>query len=115
MKKLSSTELLSRLVAFDTTSRRSNLQLIEWVANYLTDLGIGVSLTSNDESDKANLFATIGPKEEGGICLHGHTDVVPVDGQPWTTDPFCLTERSGLLFGLGLLFGYPAAERATFL
>ena len=99
--KLSSTELLSKLVAFDTTSHRSNLHLIEWVANYLADLGIDAHLTRNDAGDKANLFATIGPQDEGGVCLHGHTDVVPVEGQPWTTDPFRLTERDGLLFGRG--------------
>src|SRR5687768_13260595 len=99
--KLSSTELLSRLVAFDTTSHRSNLPLIEWVANYLTDLGLDVHLTSNDACDKANLFATVGPADEGGVCLHGHTDVVPVEGQPWTSDPFQLTQREGRLHGRG--------------
>ena len=99
--KLSSTALLSWLVAFDTTSHRSNLPLIEWVANYLADLGVPVHLTRNDAGDKANLFATIGPQDEGGVCLHGHTDVVPVEGQPWKTDPFVLTEREGLFFGRG--------------
>lgn len=97
----SSIDLLSTLVAFDTTSHRSNLQLIQWVANYLMDLGVGVHLTGDDAGGKANLFATIGPADQGGICLHGHTDVVPVDGQPWTTDPFRLTERGGMLFGRG--------------
>src|SRR4051812_8069775 len=99
--KLSSTRLLARLVAFDTTSHRSNLPLIDWVANYLSDLGVQAHLTHNADSSKANLFATIGPPDDGGVCLHGHTDVVPVEGQPWQTDPFRLTERDGLLFGRG--------------
>ena len=98
---LSSTELLARLVAFDTTSQRSNLPLIEWVADYLSGLGVKPHLNHNAEGSKANLFATIGPEGEGGVCLHGHTDVVPVEGQPWQTDPFLLTERDGLLFGRG--------------
>jgi acetylornithine deacetylase len=97
----SSTEMLARLVAFDTTSHRSNLPLIEWVANYLSDLGVRPRLFHNVDCSKANLFATVGPGEEGGVCLHGHTDVVPVEGQPWQTDPFRLTERDGLLFGRG--------------
>jgi len=99
--ELSSTELLARLVAFDTTSHRSNLPLVEWVANYLNDLGVAHQLFHNAERSKANLFATVGPRDAGGVCLHGHTDVVPVEGQPWQTDPFRLTERDGLLFGRG--------------
>jgi acetylornithine deacetylase len=99
--KLSSTELLSTLVAFDTTSRHSNLELIEWVANYLSNLGVLARLIHSPDGGKANLFATIGPVDRGGICLHGHTDVVPVDGQPWLSDPFRLTERAGLWFGRG--------------
>lgn len=98
---LTSTELLARLVAFDTTSHRSNLPLIEWAANYLADLGAKPHLIHDADGSKANLFATIGPSDEGGVCLHGHTDVVPVEGQPWQTDPFRLTERDGLLFGRG--------------
>jgi len=99
--RLSSTELLATLVAFDTTSRHSNLALVEWVANYLSDLGIVPRLIHNADRSKANLFATIGPLEAGGICLHGHTDVVPVDGQSWQSDPFQLSERDGRLFGRG--------------
>lgn len=99
--ELSSTELLARLVAFDTSSHRSNLPLIEWVANYLSDLGVRPLLFHNADCSKANLFATVGPPEDGGVCLHGHTDVVPVEGQPWQTDPFRLTERDGRLFGRG--------------
>jgi len=98
---VSSTELLARLVAFDTTSQRSNLPLIEWVADYLSGLGVKPQLNHNADGSKANLFATVGPEGESGVCLHGHTDVVPVEGQPWQTDPFRLTERDGLLFGRG--------------
>jgi acetylornithine deacetylase len=99
--QLSSTELLARLVAFDTTSHRSNLPLIDWVADYLSGLGVRAELTHDVDGKKANLFATVGPVDEGGVCLHGHTDVVPVEGQLWQTDPFRLTERDGLLFGRG--------------
>lgn len=98
---LSSSELLAHLVAFDTTSHRSNLPLIEWVQCYLSDLGIQSRALFDAGGAKANLFATVGPRDAGGVCLHGHTDVVPVDGQPWQTDPFSLTERDGLLFGRG--------------
>lgn len=96
-----SAQMLANLVAFDTTSSRSNLPLIEWVAVYLEGLGIRPHLTYDAQRAKANLFATIGPQDEGGICLHGHTDVVPVEGQPWKSNPFVLTERDGLLFGRG--------------
>jgi acetylornithine deacetylase len=99
--KPSSIDLLSTLVAFDTTSHRSNLNLIQWVADYLVGLGVMPHLTRNNDGHKANLFATIGPQDERGVCLHGHTDVVPVDGQPWESDPFRLIERDGLLFGRG--------------
>jgi acetylornithine deacetylase len=97
----SSIELLSTLVGFDTTSHRSNLALIHWVADYLVGHGVLPHLTRNNDGHKANLFATIGPQDEPGVCLHGHTDVVPVDGQPWESDPFRLIERDGLLFGRG--------------
>lgn len=82
--------LLERLVGFDTTSRNSNLALIDYIQSYLNGLGIKSSLIRNEAGDKANLFATIGPNVAGGVVLSGHTDVVPVDGQPWTTDPFKL-------------------------
>src|SRR5579864_8081274 len=85
-------EILDRLVAFDTTSARSNLDLIEWVAAYLSRFGIATPRTSVFDG-KANLFATIGPAECGGVILSGHTDVVPVAGQEWRSDPFHLTER----------------------
>lgn len=98
---MSSTSMLAKLVGFDTTSSASNMHLVEWVANYLETHGVRSSLTYNTDKSKANLFATVGAQDEGGICLHGHTDVVPVVGQPWESDPFVLTERQGLLYGRG--------------
>jgi acetylornithine deacetylase len=85
--RINSVEMLARLVAFDTASRNSNLELIQYVQAYLGDHGVASTLVPNDEGTKANLYATIGPQAEGGIVLSGHTDVVPVDGQPWMTDP----------------------------
>ncbi|MGH8798218.1 MAG: acetylornithine deacetylase [Caldimonas sp.] len=93
-------EILDRLVAFDTTSARSNLDLIDWVADYLARYGIGASRSSAFDG-KANLFATIGPTDRGGVVLSGHTDVVPVAGQQWQSDPFRLDERDGRLYGRG--------------
>ncbi|MGH8417901.1 MAG: acetylornithine deacetylase [Pseudomonas sp.] len=97
----SSRELLQTLVGFDTTSRESNLHLIEFARDYLEGFGVTSELVYNEERSKANLFASIGPVELPGIALSGHTDVVPVDGQPWTVPPFKLTERDGKLFGRG--------------
>ncbi|WP_269714896.1 acetylornithine deacetylase [Caulobacter sp. NIBR2454] len=94
-------DLLAKLVAFDTTSRRSNLALIEWVEAYLSGLGVASRRVPNADATKTNLMATIGPNIEGGIILSGHTDVVPVDGQPWSTDPFVLTQKDGRLYGRG--------------
>ncbi|MCJ9429258.1 acetylornithine deacetylase [Kordiimonas sp. A6E486] len=93
--------MLERLVGFDTTSRLSNLALIEFIAAYLKEHGIEAELQKNADGDKANLIATIGPRVEGGVVLSGHTDVVPVEGQDWTSDPFTLTERDGRLYGRG--------------
>jgi len=84
-------ELLAYLVAFDTTSRNSNLDLIAFVRDYLAAFGIESVIVPSEAGDKASLFATIGPAGVGGVCLSGHSDVVPVDGQPWSTDPFTLT------------------------
>lgn len=94
-------DLLAKLVAFDTTSRLSNLALIEWVEAYLSGLGVSARRVPNADGTKTNLMATIGPNIEGGVILSGHTDVVPVDGQPWSSDPFVLTERDGRLYGRG--------------
>jgi acetylornithine deacetylase len=98
----SSIEMLKRLVAFDTTSRNSNLELIQYIRGYLDEFGVRSTLVPNAEGTKANLFATIGPEAEGGVVLSGHTDVVPVDGQPWETDPWTLTEKpDGNLYARG--------------
>ncbi len=85
---ISSVEMIGRLVAFDTTSRESNLALIEFVRDYLDGLRVKSELVYDAERRKANLYATIGPADRGGIMLSGHTDVVPVDGQDWDSDPF---------------------------
>lgn len=99
--KNTSVSILRQLVSFDTTSRNSNLALIEWAADYLNSRGARVQLIHNATRDKANLLGSIGPDREGGVVLSGHTDVVPVDGQEWTSDPFALVERKGLLYGRG--------------
>ena len=101
MTKLNSVDMLERLVAFPTVSRDSNLPLIDWVEDYLGAFGARCRRTWNEAGDKANLYAAIGPEAPGGVVLSGHTDVVPVDGQDWQTDPFELTERDGLLYGRG--------------
>ena len=98
---MNSVGLLRTLVGFDTTSRESNLQLIEFVRDYLAGFDVPCELIYNAERSKANLFASIGPAEQPGIVLSGHTDVVPVDGQPWTVAPFELSEHDGKLFGRG--------------
>jgi acetylornithine deacetylase len=95
------TEQLARLVAFDTTSRDSNLHLIAHVEGLLSGLGVASRRVSNADGTKANLLASIGPDVAGGVVLSGHTDVVPVDGQPWTSDPFTLTPRGDKLYGRG--------------
>lgn len=92
---------LRDLVAFDTTSRESNLPLIDHVEAYLAGLGARCERIPSEDGRKANLHAIIGPEADGGVVLSGHTDVVPVDGQPWSTDPWVLTERDGLLYGRG--------------
>jgi acetylornithine deacetylase len=94
-------DLIRRLVAFDTVSAHSNLELIHFVRDYLAALGVASRLTFDATGNKANLLATIGPEIPGGIVLSGHTDVVPVTGQPWSADPFRLVERDGRLYGRG--------------
>ena len=94
-------ELLRGLVAFDTESSRSNLDLIAYVEAYLADIGVAALRAPNAQGDKAALFVTIGPPVDGGVVLSGHTDVVPVTGQQWTSDPFALREADGKLFGRG--------------
>jgi acetylornithine deacetylase len=94
-------DILAKLVSFDTTSRDPNLALVEWVEGYLDDLGAPHRRVPNADGTKSNLMATIGPAEPGGVVLSGHTDVVPVDGQPWSSAPFELVEREGRLYGRG--------------
>ncbi|MEE2980378.1 MAG: acetylornithine deacetylase [Pseudomonadota bacterium] len=94
-------EMIDRLVAFDTTSRNSNLELIDFVDDYLAGHGVASTRTFDDGGGKANLFASLGPDEPGGVVLSGHTDVVPVDGQPWDTDPFSVVRANGRLYGRG--------------
>ncbi|MFM0517930.1 acetylornithine deacetylase [Caballeronia jiangsuensis] len=101
MNDMTSRDLLERLIGFATVSRDSNLELIEFIRDYLAQHDVESELFYNAERTKANLFATIGPRDRGGIVLSGHTDVVPVDGQPWTVDAFRLTEKDGRLYGRG--------------
>lgn len=94
-------ELLGKLLAFDTTSRESNLALIAFIRDYLDGLGIESQLFQDDSGKKSNLYARLGPKGNGGVMLSGHTDVVPVDGQQWAFPPFALTEHEGRYYGRG--------------
>jgi len=94
-------ELAKRLVSYDTTSRNSNLALIEFVRDYLDGYGIKSELVFDEAGGKANLYATVGPQDKSGILLSGHTDVVPIDDQDWHTDPFQLTEKEDRLYGRG--------------
>src|SRR5580692_4105643 len=93
--------MTKRLVAFDTTSRNPNLALIEFVRDYLDGYGVESELVFDAGGNKANLYATIGPQDRGGILLSGHTDVVPVDDQDWHTDPFKIVEKDDRLYGRG--------------
>jgi acetylornithine deacetylase len=94
-------EMLEKLVSFDTVSSKSNLDLVAFVQDYLSGHGVESHLVHDETGEKAALFANVGPEAAGGVVLSGHTDVVPVEGQPWTADPFALTERDGKLFGRG--------------
>jgi acetylornithine deacetylase len=107
--------LLERLVAFPTISDRSNLDLVGFVAEYLRAWGLEPRIAANAAGDKAAILATIGPEVDGGIVLSGHTDVVPVEGQPWTSDPFALREADGRLYGRGAcdMKGFDAAVLAS--
>ncbi|WP_151960975.1 acetylornithine deacetylase [Acinetobacter bereziniae] len=101
MSNLSSIQLLQKLIEFDTTSHKSNLALISYVKNLLESKGISIFLNSNAEQTKANLFATIGPKDRAGILLSGHTDVVPVEGQAWSSNPFQALIKDHKIYGRG--------------
>ena len=98
---MTTTELLERLVSFDTTSRNSNLALIGFIRDYLDGLGVPYRVSMDATGRKANLHAIIGPHQAGGLALSGHVDTVPVDGQAWTADPFALRRRDGKLFARG--------------
>jgi acetylornithine deacetylase len=99
--RMTTTDLLERLVSFDTTSRNSNLALIGFVREYLDGWGVPYRVSSDPAGQRANLHAIIGPREAGGLALSGHVDTVPVDGQTWTSDPFTLRWNDGLLFARG--------------
>ncbi|WP_170436846.1 acetylornithine deacetylase [Ruegeria arenilitoris] len=101
-QRLTPLEIMTKLISFPTVSRDSNLPLIDWVEDYLNGHGIRAHRWPDpDQPHKAALFAHVGPWEEGAVVLSGHTDVVPVDGQPWDSDPFVVTERDGKYFGRG--------------
>jgi len=110
----SAVEMLERLVGFDTVSSKSNMALIEFVRSYLAGFGVEATIIPNEDGTKANLWATIGPQESGGVALSGHTDVVPVEGQPWDTDPFTLVEKDGRYYGRGTcdMKAFPATALA---
>ena len=101
MADLRSLDLIKTLIAFDTTSRESNLELIAFIQEYLTGHGVESMLVHNEDGTKANLYATIGDQDKAGVMLSGHTDVVPVDGQAWDTDPFQVTEKDEKFYGRG--------------
>lgn len=93
--------LMTKLISFPTVSRDSNLPLVDWVESYLDSHGIPAHRVYDETGEKAALFAHVGPDVEGGIVLSGHTDVVPVDGQAWDTDPWTVIEKDGKYFGRG--------------
>ena len=98
---MQSRKMLEKLVSFPTVSRDSNLELIATISQYLDGLGYTSELIHNEEKTKANLYAVIGPSDKPGVVLSGHTDVVPVEGQDWTSDPFTLRETGNNLYGRG--------------
>jgi acetylornithine deacetylase len=100
-RRESAKELLGQLVSFDTTSRNSNLPIIDFIEGYLSSHGVTSTRIPDETGEKSSLFATIGPVDVAGIGLSGHTDVVPVDGQDWESDPFAMIEKDGKLFGRG--------------
>ncbi|WP_209832569.1 acetylornithine deacetylase [Ruegeria sp. HKCCE3926] len=101
-KRLTPLEIMTQLISFPTVSRDTNLPLVDWVQDYLQGHGIESHRWPDpDQPHKAAIFAHVGPLEEGAVVLSGHTDVVPVDGQPWDTDPFTVTEKDGKYFGRG--------------
>jgi acetylornithine deacetylase len=106
-------ELLAQLVGFRSISRQSNLDLIGFVETYLAGFGVASRRVYSADGERANLYATIGPQDRGGICLSGHSDVVPVAGQPWRSDPFVL--RAGTADTAGRLYGRGTSDMKGFL
>jgi acetylornithine deacetylase len=98
---LTAREILEKLVSFPTVSSESNLELVDWVEEYLASHGVAATRVYNDEGTKASLYAHVGPRIDGGVVLSGHTDVVPVKGQAWTSDPWQVVERDRRLYGRG--------------
>lgn len=99
--RMSTRDVLAKLISFDTTSRNPNAELIDWIVEYLESYGISSTRVTDDDPGKSNLLATIGPADKPGVVLAGHTDVVPIDDQDWSSDPWTLTERDGKLYGRG--------------
>jgi acetylornithine deacetylase len=100
-QRLTPLEMLAKLVSFDTVSSKSNLPLVDFVESYLQSWNVPCLRLPNEAGDKAAIYATVGPQDRGGIVLSGHTDVVPVTGQAWTTDPFVLRVENGRAYGRG--------------
>lgn len=94
-------DILERLIAFPTLSRTPNMPLLDYISGLLSAAGAEIEIVPHESGTRANLFATVGPKGRRGVMLSGHTDVVPVEGQDWSVDPFRLTRRDGRLFGRG--------------
>ena len=107
-------EILDRLIAFDTVSSKSNLAIIDFIENFLIARGFDVTRIPDETGQKAGIYAVLGPKEASGIMLSAHTDVVPVEGQLWTSDPFKLTRLDDRLYGRGTtdMKGYVASVMA---
>ncbi|MCP4187579.1 MAG: acetylornithine deacetylase [Gammaproteobacteria bacterium] len=101
MTQLNGEQLLGKLIAYDTTSTTSNLELIDFVRNYLDDFSVHSKLVYNDDKSCANLFATIGPDDVAGVMLSGHTDVVPTSGQNWHSDPYQMKADDEAFYGRG--------------
>ena len=109
--------LLRWLVSFPTLSRQTNLLLIDYIDTYLADRGVASRRVYSEDGERANLYATLGQGEGGGLCFSGHSDVVPTADQPWSSDPFQLVQRGDRLYGRGTadmkrLFGVPARQCA---
>ncbi len=99
--KFTPIEMLDKLISFDTVSRNSNLPIIDFIKNYLQSYGVESHLVLNGDKTKSNLYANIGPSKPGGVILSGHTDVVPIDGQNWNSNPFKIKETNGKIYGRG--------------